>query len=112
MKLIHLSDLHLGKRLNEYSLLEDQAFILKKILAVVDAEVPDGVLIAGDVYDKSVPSAEAVQLLLTTSPRLLRQRLLRQRLRRRHSKAAHGIQMYRSQRGSTAQLNRYLTRDS
>lgn len=62
MKLIHLSDIHLGKRVNEFSMLEEQAHILKKILAVVDEEKPDGVLIAGDVYDKSVPSTEAVQL--------------------------------------------------
>lgn len=62
MKLIHLSDIHLGKRVNEFSMLEDQAYILKKILAVVDEEKPNGVLIAGDVYDKSVPSTEAVQL--------------------------------------------------
>lgn len=62
MKLIHLSDLHLGKRVNEYSMLEDQAYILKKIVGIIDDETPDAVLIAGDVYDKSVPSAEAVQL--------------------------------------------------
>jgi len=62
MKLIHLSDIHLGKRVNEFSMLEDQAHILKKILAVVDEEKPNGVLIAGDVYDKSIPSTEAVQL--------------------------------------------------
>ena len=62
MKLIHLSDIHLGKRVNEFSMLEDQAHILKKILAVVDEVKPNGVLIAGDVYDKSVPSTEAVQL--------------------------------------------------
>ena len=62
MKLIHLSDLHLGKRVNEYSMLEDQEFILKRILRIIDDEQPTGVLIAGDVYDKSVPSAEAVAL--------------------------------------------------
>ncbi len=62
MKLIHLSDLHLGKRVNEYSMLEEQEYILKRIINVVDDEMPDGVIIAGDVYDKSVPSAEAVQL--------------------------------------------------
>lgn len=62
MKLIHLSDLHLGKRVNEFSMLEDQKYILKEILGIIDEEGPDGVLIAGDVYDKSVPSAEAVQL--------------------------------------------------
>ncbi len=62
MKLIHLSDLHLGKRVNEFSMLEDQKYILTKIINVIDDEKPDGVLIAGDVYDKSVPSAEAVGL--------------------------------------------------
>jgi exonuclease SbcD len=62
MKFIHLSDLHLGKRLNEYSLIEDQEYILKSILKIIDDEKPDGVLIAGDVYDKSIPSAEAVML--------------------------------------------------
>lgn len=62
MKFLHLSDLHLGKRLNEFSLLEDQKDILTKILAIVEEQQPDGVLIAGDVYDKAVPSAEAVSL--------------------------------------------------
>lgn len=62
MKLIHLSDIHLGKRVNEYSMIEDQEYILKRIINIVDDEMPDGVIIAGDVYDKSVPSAEAVQL--------------------------------------------------
>lgn len=62
MKFIHLSDLHLGKRVNEYSMLEDQAYILKKILEIVLEEKPDGVLIAGDIYDKPIPPAEAVQL--------------------------------------------------
>ena len=62
MKLIHLSDLHLGKRVNEFSMLEDQEYILRVILQVIDAEQPDGILIAGDVYDKSVPPAEAVRL--------------------------------------------------
>lgn len=62
MRFIHISDLHLGKRVNEYSMLEDQAHILKKILCVIDAEKPDGILMAGDIYDKSVPPAEAVQL--------------------------------------------------
>lgn len=62
MKLIHLSDLHLGKRVNEFSMLEDQTYILAEILRIVEGESPDAVLIAGDVYDKSVPSAEAVEL--------------------------------------------------
>lgn len=63
MKLIHLSDLHLGKRVNEISMLEEQEYILLEILQVIDEEKPSAVLIAGDIYDKSVPSAEAVQLL-------------------------------------------------
>ena len=63
MKFVHISDLHIGKRLNEYSLIEDQKFILREILNIIDEEKPVGVLIAGDVYDKSVPSAEAVTVL-------------------------------------------------
>ena len=63
MKLFHLSDLHLGKRLNEYSLLEDQRHILDALLDLTGRERPDAVLIAGDVYDKPVPPAEAVELL-------------------------------------------------
>lgn len=62
MKLVHLSDLHLGKRVNEFSMLEDQRYILAKILQIIEEEAPDGVLIAGDIYDKSVPTGEAVQL--------------------------------------------------
>ena len=62
MKLIHLSDLHLGKRVNEISMLEDQEYILTQIIQIIDGEQPNAVLIAGDVYDKSVPSAEAVTL--------------------------------------------------
>ncbi len=63
MKLMHLSDLHLGKRVNEFSMLEDQKYILDEIIKIADTEKPDAVLICGDVYDKSVPSAEAVELL-------------------------------------------------
>lgn len=55
MKLIHLSDLHLGKRVNGFSMLEDQRYILAEILDIVDRERPEAVLIAGDVYDKPVP---------------------------------------------------------
>ena len=62
MKLIHLGDLHIGKRVNEFSMLEDQEFILARILSVIEDEQPDGVLLAGDIYDKTVPSAEAVAL--------------------------------------------------
>lgn len=63
MKLLQLADLHIGKRVNEFSMLEDQSCILAEILRIIDEERPDGLLIAGDVYDKSVPSAEAVALL-------------------------------------------------
>lgn len=62
MKLIHLSDLHIGKRINEVSLIEDQQYILTEILKMLDQIRVDGLIIAGDVYDKSVPSAEAVTL--------------------------------------------------
>ena len=63
MKLFHLSDLHLGKRLMEASFLEDQAYILAQVLDRVDAERPDALILAGDIYDKAVPPAEAVTLL-------------------------------------------------
>ena len=62
MKFVHISDLHLGKRLREISLIEDQAFILDEILNIIEKEKPEAVIIAGDVYDKSVPSADAVRL--------------------------------------------------
>lgn len=62
MKFLHLSDLHLGKRVNEVSMLDDQDNILHQILEITDAEHPDAVVIAGDVYDKSVPSGEAITL--------------------------------------------------
>lgn len=63
MKLIHLSDLHLGKKLNEFSLFEDQKYILRQITDIIHQINPDGVILAGDIYDKSIPSIEAVQLL-------------------------------------------------
>ena len=75
MKLIHTSDLHLGKRVYEYSMLEDQEFILNRILSIIDIEKPDGVILAGDIYDKSVPPAEAVQLFDDFLVRLARRRL-------------------------------------
>ena len=62
MKLIHLSDLHIGKRVNEVPMLEDQVHILNQILRIIDEEQAGAVLIAGDVYDKTVPSGEAVTL--------------------------------------------------
>lgn len=63
MKLLHLSDLHIGKRVNEFDLLDDQKYILRQILKIADDAKPDGLLIAGDLYDRSVPPAEAVEVL-------------------------------------------------
>lgn len=62
MRLLHLSDLHLGKRVNGFSQIPDQRYILERILEIVKEKNADAVLIAGDVYDKTVPSAEAVEL--------------------------------------------------
>jgi len=59
---MHLSDLHIGKIVNEINMLDDQKYILEQILTVISEEKPNAVLIAGDVYDKTVPSAEAVEL--------------------------------------------------
>ena len=75
MKLIHLSDLHIGKRVKEVSMIEEQEYILTQILRIIDGERPDTVLIAGDVYDKSVPSAEAVTLFDDFLCRLARRQL-------------------------------------
>lgn len=63
MKLIHIADLHIGKRVNEVNLLADQSHILRQILRVVDEVKPAGILMAGDIYDKSVPAGEAVEIL-------------------------------------------------
>ena len=76
MKFVHLSDLHLGKRVNEMSMLADQVYILQRILQIVEDEKPHGVLICGDVYDKSVPSAEAVTLFDDFLCRLARKNVL------------------------------------
>nr|WP_296456693.1 exonuclease SbcCD subunit D [uncultured Acetatifactor sp.] len=62
MKFLHISDLHIGKRVNEFSMTEDQKYILNQILRIAEQERAEAVLIAGDVYDKSMPSAEAVQI--------------------------------------------------
>lgn len=58
---MHLADLHLGKRVNGFSMMEDQEYILNRILKIMEEEQPDGLLIAGDVYDKTIPPAEAVR---------------------------------------------------
>lgn len=63
MKFLHTADLHIGKRLNEFNLIADQAYILEQIIHIARKEEVDGVLLAGDIYDKTQPSAEAVELL-------------------------------------------------
>ena len=63
MKIFHISDLHLGKRLNEFSLLEDQRHILREILLLAESRRPDLLILAGDLYDKSIPAVEAVSML-------------------------------------------------
>ena len=62
MKILHTSDLHIGKRINEYSMLEEQRFVFDEILKIAETEQPDAIILAGDIYDKSVPSTEAVAL--------------------------------------------------
>ena len=63
MRLMHLADLHIGKRVNGFSMLEDQRYVLEQVLEVASEQSLDGVLLAGDIYDKSVPAGEAVQML-------------------------------------------------
>lgn len=60
---MHLADLHLGKRVNGFSMMEDQEYLLNRILEIMEEEQPDGLLIAGDMYDKTIPPAEAVRLM-------------------------------------------------
>ena len=62
MKFVHLSDLHLGKKVNEFSMIEDQRYILKEILTIINDVKPDGVIIAGDVYDRTIPSEDAMKI--------------------------------------------------
>ncbi len=75
MKLAHISDLHIGKRVNEFSLIEDQEYILDEILSIIDQNHVDGIIIAGDVYDKSTPSAEAVTVFDAFLVQLAKRRL-------------------------------------
>lgn len=63
MKFLHTSDLHIGKNLFEFNMLEDQKYILQEILDIAREEQVDGILLAGDIYDRSIPSTEAVQVL-------------------------------------------------
>jgi len=63
MKLFHLSDLHLGKRVYAFSMLQDQRYVLEQVCALAEKHQPDGILLSGDLYDKPIPPVEAVQLL-------------------------------------------------
>ena len=63
MKWIHTSDLHIGKMFNDFSLIEDQRYFFQRLIALAEKEQVDAVILAGDLYDRSVPSAEAVELL-------------------------------------------------
>lgn len=63
MKLFHLSDLHLGKRVYAFSMLPDQRYVLEQVCALAEKYKPDGILLSGDLYDKPIPPVEAVQLL-------------------------------------------------
>lgn len=62
MKFVHLGDLHIGKRVNDFLMLNDQEYVLEQIIDIISKEKIEGVLIAGDVYDKQVPSLEAINL--------------------------------------------------
>ena len=62
MKFFHLSDLHIGLKMMNRDLLEDQRYIFQQVTALAEREQPDAIVIAGDIYDKAVPSAEAVGL--------------------------------------------------
>ena len=62
MNIMHLSDLHLGKRVNEFSMLEDQIYILNEIINIIDEQKPKVIILAGDIYDKPIPPAEAVEI--------------------------------------------------
>ena len=64
MKFFHLSDLHIGLKLMNRDLREDQEYILGQIVRLAGCEKPDAIVIAGDIYDKAVPSAEAVEVIL------------------------------------------------
>ena len=75
MKFVHLADLHLGKRVNEFSMLEEQSFILDRIMEILKEERPDGLLLSGDIYDKPTPSAEAVTLFDSFLSRLAEEKI-------------------------------------
>ncbi|EPZ54013.1 exonuclease SbcCD, D subunit [[Clostridium] sordellii ATCC 9714] len=71
MKIIHTSDWHIGKIVNEFSMIEDQKYILNKLIELIEIEDPKVLLIAGDIYDRSIPPVEAVELLNETLNKLI-----------------------------------------
>lgn len=71
MKIIHTSDWHIGKIVNEFSMIEDQKYILNKLINLIEEEKPQVLIIAGDVYDRSIPPVEAVELLNETLSKLI-----------------------------------------
>ncbi|MDF2699169.1 MAG: sbcD [Haloplasmataceae bacterium] len=71
MKFLHTADWHIGKIINEYSMIEDQKFIIDKLFAVIELEKPDVIVIAGDVYDRSIPPKEAIELLDFTLTKII-----------------------------------------
>lgn len=71
MKIIHTSDWHIGKIVNEFSMIEDQKYILNRLIDVIEKEKPEVLIIAGDVYDRSIPPVEAVELLNKTLSNLI-----------------------------------------
>lgn len=72
MRFVHTADWHIGRQLHGTSLIEDQAWWLDRFVELVDAEKPDAVVIAGDVYDRAVPPADAVALLDDAITRIVR----------------------------------------
>ena len=71
MKVIHTSDWHIGKIVNEFSMIEDQKHILNELIKLIDEENAGVLMIAGDIYDRSIPPVEAVELLNETLSKLV-----------------------------------------
>lgn len=71
LKILHTSDWHIGRILNEFSLLDDQEYILKEMFKVIENEKPDVIIISGDIYDRSIPPKEAVELLDRTLTQII-----------------------------------------
>lgn len=71
MKIIHTGDWHIGKIVNEFSMLDEQKYILEQLISIIDNEKPDAIIIAGDIFDRSIPPVEAVELVDQVFSRLL-----------------------------------------